>query len=68
LVQDLGYVSPEMVSSIIKDADTLVQLINGYINYLKKSKQGANEPGSQKSIAGSFDDDALYDQQPDDLG
>ena len=68
LVQDLGYVSPEMVSSIIKDADTLVQLINGYINYLKKSKHGANEPGSQKSIAGSFDDDALYDQQPDDLG
>jgi four helix bundle protein len=68
LVQDLGYVSPEMVSSIIKDADTLVQLINGYINYLKKSKQGANEPGSQKSIAGSFDDGALYDQQPYDLG
>ena len=68
LIQDLGYVPSEMVSSIIKDADSLAQLINGYINYLKKSKQGANEPGSQKSIAESIDDDALYDQQPDELG
>jgi hypothetical protein len=28
----------------------LTQLMNGYIGYLKRSKQGQNEPGAKQSV------------------
>jgi len=30
--------------------EKLIQLINGYIGYLKRSKQGQNEPGTIHSV------------------
>jgi hypothetical protein len=37
-------------------------MLNGYISYLKKSKQGANEPGANYSI---HEETASYITEPD---
>jgi four helix bundle protein len=50
LAQDLGYLKLELSGAIILAGDELSRLINGYIAYLKRSKQGANEPGAQQQI------------------
>ena len=42
----VGYISDELYQSITADGERLNRLINGYIGFLKKSKQGANEPGA----------------------
>lgn len=40
----------KLFDSLEQDGEKLTQLINGYINYLKRSKQGQNEPGANYSI------------------
>jgi hypothetical protein len=43
-----------------QDGEKLSQLINGYIAYLKRSKQGTGDPGSNYTIretTGSYFDD-----------
>jgi four helix bundle protein len=42
----VDYISETLYQSIIADGESLNRLINGYIAFLKKSKQGANEPGA----------------------
>ena len=42
----VGYISDELYKSFAIDGENLTRLINGYIGFLKKSKQGANEPGA----------------------
>jgi four helix bundle protein len=44
--------------SLEQDSEKLTQLINGYIGYLKRSKQGQNEPGANHAVS---EDIALYD-------
>jgi four helix bundle protein len=51
-----GYLSDETKSLLKEKMAVLLRLIHGYINYLKESKRGWNEPGSQ-SIS---DDQATY--------
>jgi len=51
-----GYLSDENQLLLKEKMAVLLKLIHGYINYLKESKRGWNEPGSQ-SIS---DDLALY--------
>ena len=46
----VGYVSETLYKSFSVDGENLNRLINGYIGFLKKSKQGANEPGSNYSV------------------
>jgi four helix bundle protein len=41
----VGYISEILYKSFSIDGENLNRLINGYIGFLKKSKQGANEPG-----------------------
>jgi four helix bundle protein len=48
--QKVGYVSDALFKSIALDGENLNRLINGYIGFLKKSKQGANEPGAQFTV------------------
>jgi four helix bundle protein len=43
LIKDLVYAPVEIVDPIITKADALVILLNGYIAYLRKSKQGKCE-------------------------
>ena len=46
----VGYVSETLYKSLVSDGEELNRLINGYISFLKKSKQGANEPGANHMV------------------
>jgi len=47
---ELKYISKTLFDSLEQDGEKLTQLINGYVGYLKRSKQGQNEPGANRSI------------------
>lgn len=57
MCHELKYISQSLFDSLEQDGEKLNQLINGYIGYLKRSKQGQNEPGAIQSIR---EDAALY--------
>jgi four helix bundle protein len=46
----VDYVSELIYKSFAVDGESLNRLINGYIGFLKKSKQGANEPGANYTV------------------
>jgi four helix bundle protein len=43
-----GYFSKELEEKLQNQMSTLLKLVHGYINYLKKSKRGQNEPGAKR--------------------
>ena len=43
---ELKYIPKELFDSLEQDGEKMTQLINGYVGYLKRSKQGQNEPGA----------------------
>ena len=49
LAADQGYLSDEIISIFEKKSESTLKLIHGHISYLKHSKRGLNEPGSQIS-------------------
>ena len=57
----VGYVSETLYKSFSVDGENLNRLINGYIGFLKKSKQGANEPGSNYSVREQPEDYSVED-------
>jgi four helix bundle protein len=50
LAKDLGFIPEQVYSSTTSEAESVARAINGWIAYLKKSKIGANEPGSPRTI------------------
>jgi four helix bundle protein len=48
--QKVGYLADPLYKSLVFEGEELNRLINGYIGFLKKSKQGANEPGANYSV------------------
>jgi four helix bundle protein len=44
------YISDTLYREMEQDGEKLSQMINGYIAYLKRNKQGAGEPGSNYAI------------------
>jgi four helix bundle protein len=46
----VDYFSEIIYKSFAVDGESLNRLINGYIGFLKKSKQGANEPGANYAV------------------
>jgi four helix bundle protein len=46
LAHDLGYLTSEITNELVNRGDEVARLINGYIEYLKRSRQGENEPGA----------------------
>lgn len=50
LAHELGYISIEKHKEITKLVEELIRIINGYIAYLKRSKVGANEPGTDRFV------------------
>ncbi len=58
---ELNYIPKILFDSLEQDGEKLTQLLNGYIGYLKRSKQGQNEPGSNHAIR---EDIALYSLDP----
>ena len=53
LAASLGYLSNEVINLVKEKMIVLLKLIQGYINYLRQSKRGNHEPGSQ-SISEDF--------------
>ena len=47
-----------------QDGEKLTQLINGYVGYLKRSKQGQNEPGANHVARENI---APYETNPSEL-
>ncbi|RJP51366.1 MAG: four helix bundle protein [Anaerolineaceae bacterium] len=46
----VGYISESLYKDLAVDGENLNRLINGYIGFLKRSKQGANEPGANYTV------------------
>jgi len=59
---EMSFVSEELYKELANEGDEIDKMINGYISYLKKSKQGANEPGAKYS---SHEESAAYVTEPD---
>ena len=57
----VGYISETLYKSFAVDGEDLNRLINGYIGFLKKSKQGANEPGANYSVREDASDYTIED-------
>jgi four helix bundle protein len=60
----IGYVPENVYLQMEQDGEKLSQLINGYIAYLKRSKQGANESGSNHAIHDSAESEYMVDGEP----
>jgi four helix bundle protein len=58
IAYEMKFTPQPIFDSLEQDGEKLTQLINGYIGYLKRSKQGQNEPGANHAIR---EDIALYD-------
>ena len=59
--QKVGYISETLFKSLALDGENVNRLINGYIGFLKKSKQGANEPGANYPIRENASDYIIED-------
>jgi len=57
----IGYVAENVYQDMEQDGEKLSQLINGYIGYLKRTKQGSNEPGSNHAIHDSAESEYTLD-------
>lgn len=44
------YIPETLYKELSTEGDEIDRMLNGYIAYLKRSKQGANEPGSDHAI------------------
>jgi four helix bundle protein len=42
---ELGYIPKSLYTTFESEGEEIDKMLNGYISYLKKSKQGAREPG-----------------------
>ncbi|MFN8400432.1 MAG: four helix bundle protein [Anaerolineales bacterium] len=57
ICHEMRYLPKTVFDSLEHDGEKLTQLINGYIGYLKRSKQGQNEPGANHAVR---EDESLY--------
>ncbi len=65
LAFQLACLPEPLYRALEQEGEELTRMINGYIAYLKRSKQGANEPGSNQSLH-ELSEDYITDL-PDDL-
>jgi len=54
IANEMEFIPKTLFESLEQDGEKLTQLINGYIGYLKRSKQGQNEPGANHSVREDF--------------
>jgi len=50
IADDMRFIPKSLFDSLEQDGEKLTKLINGYIGYLKRNKQGQDEPGANLSI------------------
>jgi len=58
IAHEMNFIPNPLLVSLEQDGEKLTQLINGYIGYLKRSKQGQNEPGANHSVR---EDSLIYE-------
>jgi four helix bundle protein len=71
LASELGYLPTKITNDLINRGDEVARLINGYIEYLKRSRQGEDEPGASPAVHEltekydfSISDDKSIDLEP----
>ena len=47
---EMRVISQELYKELASEGDEIDKMLNGYISYLKRSKQGAKEPGADYSV------------------
>ncbi len=47
---EMNFFPKELYKELANEGDEIAQMLNGYISYLKKSKQGSTEPGANHSV------------------
>ena len=47
---EMSFISGELYRELANEGDEIDKMLNGYISYLKQSKQGAKEPGANHSV------------------
>lgn len=63
IAHKMNYMPAVLFDSLVTDGEHLTQLINGYIGYLKRSKQGQTEPGADRSLR---ENPSPYEFEPSD--
>ena len=64
LANELGYLQKEQFQDLVDEIRELHRMLNGYISFLKRSKRGENEPGSDllvKELPGEYEIDQASD-------
>jgi len=46
----MSFISHDLYKELASEGDEIDKMLNGYISYLKQSKQGAKEPGANYSV------------------
>jgi hypothetical protein len=49
-ISDAKYISETLYKELSEEGDEIDRMLNGYIAYLKRSKQGNTEPGADRTI------------------
>lgn len=57
----MNYIPETLFVSLEQDGEKLTQLINGYISYLKRTKQGESEPGAKHTVS---EEPSEYESSP----
>jgi len=47
---EIGYLPDDLYNKLESEGEEIDKMLNGCISYLKKSKQGANEPGINRAV------------------
>jgi four helix bundle protein len=50
IAHELAYLPDALYQELRQDGEELFRILNGYIAYLKRSRQGANEPGAELAV------------------
>jgi four helix bundle protein len=51
IARSMHYIPETLFVSLEQDGEKLTQLINGYVAYLKRTKQGEGEPGAKHTVS-----------------
>ncbi len=58
---EVNFIPAELYQELETEGEEIEKMLNGYIAFLKKSKQGANEPGANHAVR---EDIATYNIEP----
>ncbi|GMV33432.1 MAG: four helix bundle protein [Chloroflexi bacterium] len=58
---EVGFISEGLYKELEKEGEEIEKMLNGYIAFLKKSKQGENEPGANYKVR---EDSEPYEFEP----